>query len=156
MKNKKSAAQQTGRVASTQKQKVLKLLDEILETELSGVSRYLHYSLMITGPNRIPIVKFFRDQANEALQHAAIVGEKITALGGHPSLRVSPVPESHKHGVLEILEESLAFERQGLRLYQELLEIVENDIALEEMLREFCRTEQEHIEEVEKMLRRPS
>jgi len=134
-------------------EKVLKKLDEILEMEVSGVSRYLHYSLMITGPNRIPIVKFFRDQAQEALDHAAIIGEKIAALAGHPSLRSKPVPESNKHGVLEILSESLEFERQGLQLYKELLSLIDGDIALEELARGFIRLEQEHIEEVEKMLK---
>lgn len=133
--------------------KILKKLDEILEMEISGVSRYLHYSLMITGPNRIPIVKFFRDQAQEALNHASIVGEKITALGGHPSLRSKPVPETNKHGVLEILSESLEFERQGLQLYKDLLDIVGDNVALEELARSFIRLEQEHIEEVEKMLK---
>jgi bacterioferritin len=133
-------------------EKILKLLDEILETELSGVTRYLHYSLMITGPNRIPIVKFFRDQATEALQHATIIGEKITALGGHPSIRVSAVPETHKHSTLDILAEGLEFELKALQLYNELLQYCENNVALEELVREFIRTEQEHVEEVQKML----
>lgn len=132
--------------------KVIQILDELLEMELSGVSRYLHYSLMITGPNRIPIVKWFRDQAREAFDHATIVGEKITALGGHPSLRVRPVPETNKHGVHEILEESLEFEHEALQLYHKLLKASGKDVALEEMAREFCRTEQEHIEEVLKMI----
>lgn len=132
--------------------KVLTLLDEILEMELSGVTRYLHYSLMITGPNRIPIVKFFRDQAAEALQHATLIGEKITALGGHPSIRVKDVPETHQHSTLDILAEGLEFEMQALGLYNKLLSLCGDNVALEEMVREFIRTEQEHVEEVQKML----
>lgn len=132
--------------------KVLALLDEILEMELSGVTRYLHYSLMITGPNRIPIVKFFRDQATEALQHATIIGEKITALGGHPSIRVKNVPESHQHSTMDILAEGLEFELEALELYNRLLPLCGSNVALEELVREFIRTEQEHVEEVQKML----
>lgn len=134
------------------KDEILKRLDEILEMELSGVPRYLHYSLMITGPNRIPIVKWFRDQAMEGFNHASIIGEKITSLGGHPSIKVKQPPETNSHGVLEILQESLEFEKQGLKMYQELLQICEEDIALEELLRSFIRNEQEHVDEVEKML----
>jgi len=132
---------------------IVEALDRILEAELSGVVRYLHYSFMIFGPNRIPITKWFRDHAMEGITHAVTIGEKITALGGHPSVKVQPVPETNKHNVMEILKESLEFEREGLRLYHELLGKVDNDIALEEMVRGLILEETTHIEEVEKMTR---
>ncbi len=132
---------------------IIEALDRILEAELSGVVRYLHYSFMIFGPNRIPITKWFRDHAMEGIQHAVTIGEKITALGGHPSVTVKPVPETNKHNVMEILKESLEFEHEGLRLYHELLEKIESDVALEEMVRGLILEETTHIEEVEKMTR---
>lgn len=133
--------------------KVIEHLNQILEMEVSGVVRYLHYALMITGPNRIPIVKWFHDQANEAYAHASIIGEKITALGGHPSLKVSPVPETKTHKVLDILKESLQYEEKAVEHYKAALKIIdEDDIALEELLREMIKTETEHLEEVHKML----
>ena len=132
----------------------IKKLNEILESEISGVVRYTHYSLMIKGPNRIPIVKFFQDQALEAMQHASIIGEKITAFGGHPTLRVAPVSESNKHDVMDILRESLEHEKEAVELYKGLLNLAGDDIALEEMARDMIRQEVEHIEEVEKMLTR--
>ncbi|MNJ98496.1 Ferritin-like domain protein [compost metagenome] len=137
---------------SKENEKIVKMLNEIIEMEVSGVVRYLHYSLMIKGPNRIPIVKWFQEQAQEGFSHAAIIGEKITALGGHPSLKVSPVPETSTHKVLDILKESLEFEEKALQKYHEVLKNVENNIALEEMLREMIRLETEHCEEVIKML----
>lgn len=133
---------------------VLKKLDEILESEVSGIVRYLHYSLMIKGPNRIPIVKFFRDQATEAFDHAAIIGEKITSFGGHPSLKVEPVKEGNKHDVMDILRESLEHEKAAVGLYKDLLRLSGDDVSLEELAREMIRLEVEHIEEVEKMLQR--
>lgn len=127
-------------------------LNEILEWELSGVARYLHYSLMVTGPNRIPIVKWFRDQASEAFDHAATIGEKITALGGHPSIKVTQPPERNEHGVMAILNESLEYELEGLKMYEAVLAMTDGNIALEELIREQIRLEQEHVEEVRKML----
>ena len=132
---------------------VLAKLDKILEAELSGVVRYLHYSFMIFGPNRIPITKWFRDHATEGMAHAVIIGEKITALGGHPSLKVKPVPETNNHNVMEILKESLVFEKENIALYHELLGAVGNDVALEELVRDLILQETEHIEEVEKMIK---
>jgi len=133
-------------------QELISKLNDILEWELSGVPRYLHYSLMVTGPNRIPIVKWFRDQATEAFSHAAMIGEKITALGGHPSIKVQQAPERNEHGVLAILNESLEFELEGLQKYLDILPLCAGNIALEELVRQQIRTEQEHVEEVRKML----
>ncbi|MBM4304028.1 MAG: bacterioferritin [Deltaproteobacteria bacterium] len=132
---------------------LIKALDQILEAELSGVVRYLHYSFMIFGPNRIPITKWFRDHAMEGIQHAVTIGEKITALGGHPSVKVKPVPETNKHNVMEILKESLEFEHEALQLYHDLLVKTQGDVALEEMVRGLILDETTHIEEVEKMTR---
>jgi len=132
---------------------VLALLDKILESELSGVVRYLHYSFMIFGPNRIPITKWFRDHASEGMAHAVVIGEKITALGGHPSLKVKPVPETNKHNVMEILAETFEFEKTNLQDYFALLDKVNGDVALEEMVRGLIVEETTHLEEVEKMIR---
>lgn len=135
------------------KKAVLETLDKILEAELSGVVRYLHYSFMVFGANRIPITKWFRDHATEGFTHATIIGEKITALGGHPSLKVKPVPESNKHNLMDILKESLEYEKEALHLYYALLEQVQDNIPLEELVRGLIKEETEHMEEVEKMTR---
>ena len=56
-------------------------LNRILELELAGLVRYLHYSFMIFGHNRIPIVAWLRSQADESQAHAVQAGEHITNLG---------------------------------------------------------------------------
>ena len=131
---------------------LLNVLNEIIEMELSGVTRYLHYALMVRGPNRLPIVQFFKEQAIEGFNHAAVIGEKITGLGGHPSLKVAQVTETNNHTINELLKESLEAEKHGVTLYIKALPLTEGHIALEELIREFIRTESEHIEEVQKML----
>ena len=65
-------------------QKVIASLNTILELELAGVVRYLHYSLMVFGHARIPIIGWMRSQATEGMDHAAMAGEHVTSLGGHP------------------------------------------------------------------------
>ncbi len=136
--------------------KVLEVLNHILENELAGVVRYTHYSLMIYGHNRIPIVKWLRDQASESLAHANIAGEHITTLNAHPSLKISALLETHKHSINDILMESLAHEKSQVENYKNLLKLVEGQsIYLEEYAREMICDEELHIAEVEKMLRKP-
>lgn len=136
--------------------KVIEALNTILENELAGVVRYTHYSLMVYGHNRIPIVKWLRDQATESLAHAAQAGEHITTLGGHPSLKIGPLLESNNHSITEILKESLQHERNQLENLAQLLKLTEgNSVFLEEYAREMICAEESHISEVEKMIRKP-
>jgi bacterioferritin len=132
---------------------ILGQLNKLLEIELSGITRYLHYSFMVFGASRIPISAWFRDQASEAMAHAILVGEKITAYGGDPSLSVRPVPRVRHNTVRAMLEESSSFEHEGLDEYRRLLGMAGDDIALEEFARTQILAETAHLEEVEKMLR---
>ncbi|MGV2831263.1 ferritin-like domain-containing protein [Myxosarcina sp. GI1(2024)] len=133
----------------------IKILNTIMEYELAGVVRYTHYSLMVTGPNRIPLVDFFKAQATESLLHAQQAGEIITGLeGGHPSLKIAPVKESFHHAIEDILKESWEHEQKALGLYKELLTVVENaSIYLEEFARTMISNEEMHGLELRKMLR---
>ena len=133
----------------------IKILNDIMEYELAGVVRYTHYSLMVTGPNRIPLVDFFKAQANESLTHAQQAGEIITGLdGGHPSLKIAPVKESYHHAIKDIIKESVEHENKALSLYKELLEIVKDaSVYLEEYARTMIGNEEMHSLELRKMLR---
>jgi len=135
-------------------EKVIAKLNDILECELAGVVRYTHYSLMVFGHNRIPIVKWLREQATESLDHASIAGEHITTLGGHPSLKIGKLIETHKHSLNDLLKESLEHEKVQLNNLRELLALTEGkSIFLEEYAREMICEEEAHVAEVEKMLR---
>jgi bacterioferritin len=135
-------------------EKTISLLNAIMEFELAGVVRYTHYSLMVTGPNRIPIVTFFKAQATESLLHAQQVGEILTGLEGHPSQKIAPIEESFNHSVKDLLEESHNHEKKALDLYKELLSTVEDaSIYLEEFARSQIGQEEMHSLELRKMLR---
>ena len=135
-------------------EKIVSTLNAILEHELAGVVRYTHYSFMVFGHNRIPIVKWLRDQATESLAHAQQIEEFITTLDGHPSLKIAKLLETEKHSIQDILKESMDHEKGQLALYYELLKLVEGkQVGLEEYARQMISEEELHISEVSKMLR---
>ena len=143
-------------MAELDKDRAVELLNRILEAELAGVVRYTHYSFLVFGHNRIPIVSWLREQATESMGHATQAGEIITALGEHPSLSIGPLLETHKHDVGDILREALENERAGLQLYKELLVQVEGKLIwIEEYARQMIHAEELHAAEVDKMLRKP-
>jgi bacterioferritin len=138
------------------KKKAIEVLNHILEMELAGAIHYTHYSFMVYGYNRIPIVSWLENQATESIAHARAAGELVTQLGAHPSLGIGPLLETHKHDIGDILRESLGHEKKTLVLYEKLLELVQgDDIMLEEFAREHIYLERLHVGEVDKMLRRP-
>lgn len=142
----------------TDAEKAIKLLNNILETELAGVVRYTHYSLMVYGYDRIPLVEWMRSNAQEGLAHAHRAGEMITLLGGHPSLRIGSLLETEQHDINSILKESLEHEKAALAIYYELLALCVQDggsVLLEEYARELIAAEELHLDEVNKMLRKP-
>ncbi|MGE3724424.1 MAG: bacterioferritin [Candidatus Sericytochromatia bacterium] len=138
------------------KKKVTELLNHILEMEMAGMVRYTHYSLMVYGYSRIPIVSWLREQANESMTHALEAGELITSLGGHPSLGIGPLLETHKHDIGDIMREAMEHEKNSIKAYRDLLALVEGkSITLEEYARRLIHDEVVHATEVDKMLRKP-
>tara|TARA_B100001245_G_scaffold46615_1_gene30468 strand:+ start:739 stop:1170 length:432 start_codon:yes stop_codon:yes gene_type:complete len=137
-----------------QNKKVLNMLNNALELELAGVVKYTHYAFMVQGPYRLTIVEWLRSQAQESLTHAETVGEHITSLGEHPSLKISDLLETHKHSTEHILNECLEHERAAIEAYYKLLKHVEGkSIMLEEFARTQIATEEMHEAEIKKMLR---
>jgi bacterioferritin len=138
------------------KKQTIETLNEILELELAGVVRYTHYSLMVYGYNRIPIVSWLKGNADEGLAHAHKAGEMVTMLGGHPSLKIGPLLETQNHDIGDILRESLEHEGASIACYRKLLALVEGkSIVLEEYARTMIHDEELHLDEMNKMLRRP-
>jgi bacterioferritin len=138
------------------KARAVALLNEILEAELAGVVRYTHYSFMVFGHSRIPIVSWLREQAASGLAHAHAAGELVTHFGEHPSLKIGQLLETQKHEINDILLEALEAEKEGLNLYKKLLELVKDkSVLLEEYARRMISEEELHLGEVNKMLRKP-
>ena len=133
---------------------VCDILNEIMEYELAGVVRYTHSSMMVSGPYRLPIVTFLKEQAEESLLHAQLAGEKIAGLDGHPSQKIAKIEETNRHTIKDILEESLEHELFALSLYKKLLNCVENkSVYLEEYARALIGEEEQHSLELKIMLK---
>ena len=133
---------------------VCDILNEIMEYELAGVVRYTHSSMMVSGPYRLPIVTFLKEQAEVSLLHAQLAVEKIAGLDGHPSQKIAKIEETNRHTIKDILEESLEHELFALSLYKKLLNCVENkSVYLEEYARAQIGEEEQHSLELKIMLK---
>ena len=134
--------------------KTVSILNDIMKYELAGVVKYTHFALMVTGPNRLTLDKFFKEQSGESLLHAQQAGEILTGLGGHPSQSIPNIKETNKHSVKDLLMESLSHEEKAIALYRDLLGCSENkSLYIEEYAREMVKTEEIHSIEIKKLLK---
>ena len=135
------------------KKKVLEALNLDLEHEMSAIIRYLHHSFIVSGPLRGSLVPMFRDKATDSMQHAIKLGEKIVALGGHPSVKIQEIYEPGEQTIEEMLAEDLEAEKLHLDLYEKQLDLVSDNTPLRLMIEQVIVEESTHIEELDMYLR---
>ncbi len=139
------------------KKRVIERLNQMLEHEMAAMVRYLHHAIVVPGIGRGPIVDLMETRAKESMAHAKVLGNKVMALGGHPSVKVSEVFEpGPQQTTREMLEEDLEEERRAVEEYLQLLQLVKEDVPLEFMVRSILLEEQAHVESLEIMLREES
>jgi bacterioferritin len=129
---------------------LVEYLNVALSYELAGVIQYMQHSFMVTGEEREVYRTFFRGQANEAHLHAEILGDKIVALGGIPTVLPAVVRQSAD--LAEMLHQSLELEREAMAGYMKAWAACDEiDLPQKFWIEGQIADEQMHIEELEKM-----
>lgn len=130
--------------------KVIDKLNEILRHEWTGVAQYAQAGFLVSGLWREVYSKMFFDSAEESFGHARTIGDKITALGGVPTVERNPIKQSHD--VEEMLRYGLEFESKAVQLYNEALALAEGDRALVVLLENILEEEQDGVDHISKLL----
>ena len=129
-------------------------MNEALAMELTSALKYLAWSFNVFGPTRKPIVEHFLEEAKESFDHAAMLGEKVVALGGKPVVRADAPKPAEGMTVDDMLKLAVENEKAALDIYARILDMVHDETHLRVLFENQIETEQEHLEEVSKMLRR--
>lgn len=129
---------------------VIDKLNECLRHEWTGVAQYAQAGFVISGLWREVYSKMFFDSAEESFGHAKLVGEKIAALGGVPTVERNRIQQSND--LVEMLKFGLEFEAAAVRHYNEALKLAEGDRALEVFLEDILKEEQEGVDELTRLL----
>jgi bacterioferritin len=125
-------------------------LNRTLGLELAGVIQYMQHSFLVTGPEREVFCEFFRDQSEEALGHAEMLGDKLVALGGVPTVEPGEIRQATE--LAEMLRQDLELERTAMQAYMEAWKACgDEDMPTRFLLEERIAKEQKHIEELEKL-----
>jgi bacterioferritin len=125
-------------------------LNRALSLELAGVIQYLQHSFLVTGPEREVFRKFFRDMSGESQDHAALLGDKIVALGGVPTVEPGDIMQATE--LAEMLRQDLGLERTAMEAYVAAWKsCTDAELGTRFLLEERISEEQRHIEEFEKL-----
>jgi bacterioferritin len=125
-------------------------LNRALGLELAGVIQYMHHSFLVTGPEREVFRSFFRNMSEESRDHAAILGDKIVALGGVPTVEPGDIRQSVE--LTEMLRQDLELERAAMEAYvASWKSCTDAELGTRFLLEERISQEQQHIEEFEKL-----
>jgi len=134
------------------KKKIIDKLNDILRYEWTGLAQYAQCSFVITGLWREVYSGMFDESAKECFGHAKLIGEKIAALGGVPTIERGNVQQTND--LNEMLQNALEFEQGAVEHYNEALALADgHDRALVVLLEDILLQEQEGVDEIEKILR---
>ncbi len=135
------------------KNKIIDKLNDCLRHEWTGVAQYAQAGFVVAGLWREVYSAMFFDSAQESFGHAKLVGEKIVALGGLPTVERNPVKQTQD--LMELLNFAIEFESKAVKLYTEALALAEGDRALEVFLENILEEEQDGVDTLTRILRDP-
>lgn len=131
--------------------KVIEKMNEALRHEWTGVAQYAQAGFVVAGLWREVYSEKFHDDAKESFKHAKLVGDKIVALGGIPTVERNPVKQSQD--LMELLNNGLDFETKAVKIYTELLGMIADDRAFTVFIEDILKEEQEGVDEYVRILR---
>jgi bacterioferritin len=139
--------------------KVVKLLNEALATEIVCVLRYKRHYFMAQGISSDAVKAEFLEHAGEEQEHADEIAERICQLGGEPNLNPEGMTSrSHSEYVegkslRDMIREDLIAERIAIESYREMINYIgDGDTTTRRMLEGILAVEEEHAEDMNSLL----
>lgn len=140
-------------------QQAIDILNQALATEIVCVLRYKRHFYMAKGLHKEAVADEFLQHANEEQQHADMIAERISQLGGAPDYNPDGLAtRSHSEYVegdnlVEMIQENLVAERIAIETYREIIRFFgDNDPTSRRMIEEILATEEEHANDMADLL----
>lgn len=133
------------------KEAFVKALNEDLGTEYQSIVQYVGHIATVTGAEFLSTVEELKVHLSQELNHAQILAEQISFLGGTPA---TTVPEVQAGSGRVALEADLRLETNQLERYRErfsqAMELGLADVA--EAIRPLLEQTQEHVRDLQTAL----
>jgi bacterioferritin len=144
-------------------QQVLKVLNEVLATEIVCTLRYRRHYYTVSGINSEGAKAEFLQHANEEQQHADWVATRIVQLNGEPNFSPEGLgTRAHSEyndseDLVSMLKEDLYAERIAIESYSEIVRwLSDNDPTTRKLIEDILKVEEEHAEDLKSLLEKMS
>lgn len=138
---------------------VLKVLNEVLATEIVCTMRYRRHYYMAAGLNSEGAKTEFLQHANEEQQHADWVATRITQLNGEPNFNPEGLSSrahseySEGKDLTSMIREDLYAERIAIESYAAIIRWLGNDDPTSrKLIEDILKVEEEHAEDMKTLL----
>jgi bacterioferritin len=124
--------------------KLLDMMNRAIAGELQAIIQYMWQHIQWKGFEHFAVSEQLKETAEEEMKHAEMIAERLSYLGGKPTVQPSPIFVGDK------LEEMIAFdakaELETIAMYKEIIELAqkEGDVATKEIFEEIEEQEEEH------------
>lgn len=128
-------------------------LNRMLSQEHACAIRYATHAAVISGPYAEGVAARLNEIAADEVAHAQKLRDRISALGGRPTMDVEVKDLKPAYRLEEILSVNIAEERSAIAAYRMILETIPRmNIILFETIEDILMEEQEHLEELERLV----
>ena len=134
---------------------VLKVLNDVLATELVCVLRYKRHYYMAQGINSDSVKAEFLQHASEEQQHADWIAERITQLGGEPDFSPNTLADrsasEYAEGktLVDMIKEDLIAERIAIQTYSDIIRwLGDGDPTTKILIEAINKVEEEHANDM--------
>lgn len=138
--------------ASIDKKKMIEALNEMLQQEHACAIRYATHASLVKGPYAEQVSSRLKEIAGDEIKHAEKLRDRITALGGIPSMGISQDDLIEARELKRILPVNITEEKSAIAKYRAVLEQIPFvEVILHETIEHILQDEQEHLEELERL-----
>jgi len=141
------------------RKQVVELLNQAVATEWVCALRYKRHYYVATGIKALFAATEFLEHANQELEHADWLSERIMQLGGTPDLDPDGLTgRSHAQyhagtELVEMITEDLVAERIAIEAYRELVKFLgDHDPTTRRLIEQILATEEEHADDLVDLL----
>jgi bacterioferritin len=139
--------------------RVISVLNEVLATEIVCTLRYKNHYYQAKGISSDAVKQEFLEHSNDEQQHADMVAERISELGGDPDLNPATLTKrSHAEykeaaSLEDMIKEDLVAERIAIETYNEIARwLGTDDITTRRMIEIILAKEEEHANDMSDLL----
>jgi bacterioferritin len=145
------------------REQVIKVLNDVLATEIVCVLRYKRHYYMAKGISSDSVKAEFLQHANDEQQHIDWIAERITELGGEPNFNPEGLAtRSHSEykpgeSLTDMIKEDLVAERIAVESYSEIVRwLGDDDPTTRVLIEQILKTEEEHANDMLDLLAKMS